>query len=1022
MKNVLKNVLLCIPILAVIMVNSNVYAYGVTNLDESPFSIQVPDIAEAHTYYSFTIDGHKAFCLDPGLKMRSGLKYVIDKNYKVKPLSKQAFNYAEAHPGKRYQMIAQTVIWAVESKGSTNSTMIISWIARMLQYSFDVPINASWDQAKANFNAILKSSMSGTFYRYKKYGSSANYQAIISKYGDTKTPGNPKENEQYCPNDKSINLTSCVNSGTSYSNCVKQLCGGDSDVPTCPNDPSIDLTACVNSGRSYDDCVQSLCYEDENKFCSMEKIGTLATCGGNTESNSGYIKESPSGTCTAKYTKSNYNLSGKYTAFSNSGKYCRMFCLQSFSQTYPGNIARAVNAGRYIVWPNNNITNNQKKINANLSKYPLQLTLNKTCDIYVDNSTLTKDYNGYQKILSSCLYEYIYSENGDEKIGQASSCWEQQDGQQRTKKCKTLSGNIVNVNNYESNVCYFKYNRDSCDSYDTEIKNNKIAYERAKNSYESCVNNLKPSLYCSKNGVQLTYETCQRTAGCSCEMKITGSCSRSEVEAAENALNNIKKSKNRCNVYKSAYEGAKSVIEDINSCASATITNDLGFSADFSSSYNDPTYGGSFTLTESSSSQNCTGCTSNISKLGENPLSINSNNLLSLSASIQNREIEATITKTYDLADNYYYYVDKYTNKSVSSLGALSTNANGQKSYSTIGFSNMPISYDAKVGKDNSNYYYNLSLNVSISGTPFDAELNSQDYTCHYEVTKTTSDCICPSGTESEGTNLNCKIKEYNSKNTEKITCADGQILYCNSKITEEEAKCDPITCPNDPSMDLSFCINSGESYESCSNTYCSGGNGNEDGGGKKYHCPKGTSNEGMDITACVIPMMNKGISEQDAYEYCKDVTCPFKGGVKIIYRTISLSNPFPSFDADSKVNQKGLTVGMFNDTVKGRYPGSNWNSTRVVRSKILNNRGVDGDKVYQKQPLYTFTLNSATIKEIRKYNKSQKNKYADFNLDCKKNSSTACVSSFVHSTTSGLTSGTCAGKLTASNFYSCNS
>lgn len=978
MKNVLKNVLLCIPILAVIMVNSNVYAYGVTNLDESPYNIQVPDIAEAHTYYSFTIDGHKAFCLDPGLKMRSGLKYVIDKNYKVKPLSKQAFNYAETHRAKRFQMIAQTVIWAVESKGTTNSNMIISWIARMLQHSFNVPINDSWDQAKANFNAILNSSTSGTFYRYKKYGSSANYQAIISKYGDTKTPGNPKENEQYCPNDKSINLTSCVNSGTSYSNCVKQLCGGDSEVLTCPNDPSIDLTACVNSGRSYDDCVQSLCYEDENKFCSMEKIGTLATCGGNTESNSGYIKESPSGTCTAKYTKSNYNLSGKYTAFSNSGKYCRMFCLQSFSQTYPGNIARAVNAGRYIVWPNNNnITNNQKKINANLSKYPLQLTLNKTCDIYVDNSTLTKDYNGFKKTMSQ------YSKYQDEYINAA------------------------------------------CSNLKSTLKTKEETLNKEQSSYDSCTKSItySDSTTCTRwvNGVSSTVASCNPYSASTCTCKTdkvpSHSCDSTALDKAKKEKDAAQKEVDNCNAYGTAYEGAKSVIRDINSCASATITNDLGFSADFSSSYNDPTYGGSFTLTESSSSQNCTGCTSNISKLGENPLSISSNNLLSLSASIQNREIEAAITKTYDLADNYYYYVDKYTNKSVSSLGALSTNANGQKSYSTIGFSNMPISYDAKVGKDNSNYYYNLSLNVSISGTPFDAELNSQDYTCHYEVTKTTSDCICPSGTESEGTNLNCKIKEYNSKNTEKITCADGQILYCNSKITEEEAKCDPITCPNDPSMDLSFCINSGESYESCSNTYCSGGNG-----GKKYHCPKGTSNEGMDITACVIPMMNKGISEQDAYEYCKDVTCPFKGGVKIIYRTISLSNPFPSFDADSKVNQKGLTVGMFNDTVKGRYPGSNWNSTRVVRSKILNNRGVDGDKVYQKQPLYTFTLNSATIKEIRKYNKSQKNKYADFNLDCKKNSSTACVSSFVHSTTSGLTSGTCAGKLTASNFYSCNS
>lgn len=940
MKNVLKNVLLCIPILAVIMMNSNVYAANetcrTTQLTKpNAKRIYLPDIRGRGTsnFYEFKIDGYKAFCIDPGKTMGSNKEYTLNPYYRVKALTKQAYNYADTHPSDNDQLAAQVVIWAVESAGITNHTIIIRNIQEALisagYYRSSNPFQV-YQAASRIFNGILSTTAAGNINVWEKYDRKGGYQRLI-----TRAPNSTK---------------TCKTTD-------------DTDKPDTPD----------NSGDDNNPIVET---------CDIENVSSLAYCTGTSNRNFGYIQEVPKGNCDATYTKKKANVSGQYTKFAGEGKYCRMFCLQSFSQTYPGNIARAVNAGRYIVWPNNNITNNQKKINANLSKYPLQLTLNKTCDIYVDNSTLTKDYNGFKKTMSQ------YSKYQDEYINAA------------------------------------------CSNLKSTLKTKEETLNKEQSSYDSCTKSItySDSTTCTRlvNGVSSTVASCNPYSASTCTCKTdkvpSHSCDSTALDKAKKEKDAAQKEVDNCNAYGTAYEGAKSVIRDINSCASATITNDLGFSADFSSSYNDPTYGGSFTLTESSSSQNCTGCTSNISKLGENPLSINSNNLLSLSASIQNREIEAAITKTYDLADNYYYYVDKYTNKSVSSLGALSTNANGQKSYSTIGFSNMPISYDAKVGKDNSNYYYNLSLNVSISGTPFDAELNSQDYTCHYEVTKTTSDCICPSGTESEGTNLNCKIKEYNSKNTEKITCADGQILYCNSKITEEEAKCDPITCPNDPSMDLSFCINSGESYESCSNTYCSGGNGNEDGGGKKYHCPKGTSNEGMDITACVIPMMNKGISEQDAYEYCKDVTCPFKGGVKIIYRTISLSNPFPSFDADSKVNQKGLTVGMFNDTVKGRYPGSNWNSTRVVRSKILNNRGVDGDKVYQKQPLYTFTLNSATIKEIRKYNKSQKNKYADFNLDCKKNSSTACVSSFVHSTTSGLTSGTCAGKLTASNFYSCNS
>ena len=43
-----------------------------------------------------------------------------------------------------------------------------------------------------------------------------------------------------------------------------------------------------------------------------------------------------------------------------------------------------------------------------------------------------------------------------------------------------------------------------------------------------------------------------------------------------------------------------------------------------------------------------------------------------------------------------------------------------------------------------------------------------------------------------------------------------------------------------------------------------------------------------------------------------------------------------------------------------------NWNSTTTVKNKILNNRGVDGDKVYTKTPLYTFKLDAKVIKNGR--------------------------------------------------------
>lgn len=956
MKNVIKKILFCVPLLVSMMFISNVSAYGTTKLTASPLAINVPDIHGQGTFYKFSIDGYKAFCLNPGKKMASGLKYVIDKNYKVNVLSKQAFNYAENHSANSQQLAAQIVIWAVEYKGQTNHNMIVSWIARGLHNSFpEISVNDSWDYARIYFNTILSTTSAGTFYRWVKYGASGNYQPLIAKYGDWNTPGNPPtEKSNYCPNNRSISLTSCLNSGNSYDDCVNTLCYGTGD-----DDDD-------NNGDDDDDDDDD---DNENRNCSLEIIGDLATCDGTSTSNSGYIKENPTNECTSKYTKYNYNASGKYREFSGSGTYCKMFCLQSFDQTYPGNIAKAVTAGRYIVWPNTNNDNNINKIRANLIKYPLEIKFEQTCDIYVDRKSMAKAYAGAKNAMAR---NSKYKEDA-EKYYKDQKC-DVDGGVAKTKRddaqkaldeckkkpaeqgCKSSSGKIVDVSVCKKGTPGYSYfDINNCSS-------EQDAYDKADAEYK--------------------------------------------VVAARNT---------GCEKYGKALATAKAVISSMNSCASATLSNDLSISINYSSSYNDPTYGGSFNLKETASKTECNGC-QGVSKISEDPNSVSTSKLYELADSIENRSISMTITKDFDLADGYYYYVDKKSNQSVSTAPS--------SRYSYIGFSNMPISYNAKTGKNNSNYYYNLILNASVSGTNFDSQLNSQNYTCHYEVTKTSSSCICPEGTMNAGKNLNSKIKKWNSSNSEKITCADAQNKWCDYSNGDDDDDDDSdLTCPNDPSMDLSACVNSGNSYEDCANTWCNNRGDDDDDNSKKYHCPKGTSNEGMDITACVIPMVSKGLSESEAYEYCKDVTCPIKGGVKIIYRTISLSNPFPSFDADARVTQKGLRVGMFNDAVKGRYPGSNWNGTAVVHNKILNNRGVDGDKVYNKTPLYTFTLNSDTIKAIRNYNKKQGNKYADFNLTCLKNNSSACVSSFIHDNANmyGLTSGTCSGKMTSNNFYTCD-
>ena len=82
--------------------------------------------------------------------------------------------------------------------------------------------------------------------------------------------------------------------------------------------------------------------------------------------------------------------------------------------------------------------------------------------------------------------------------------------------------------------------------------------------------------------------------------------------------------------------------------------------------------------------------------------------------------------------------------------------------------------------------------------------------------------------------------------------------------------------------------------------------------------------------------------------------------GIDIIYRPISLEDPFPHYDAS------------------GRNAGSNWQGYEY---KILNNRDVDGSEVYTLKPMFEFVLTSGNIAKIRNYN--DVNSYDDFNLVC---------------------------------------
>ena len=103
------------------------------------------------------------------------------------------------------------------------------------------------------------------------------------------------------------------------------------------------------------------------------------------------------------------------------------------------------------------------------------------------------------------------------------------------------------------------------------------------------------------------------------------------------------------------------------------------------------------------------------------------------------------------------------------------------------------------------------------------------------------------------------------------------------------------------------------------------------------------------------------------------------ESGLKLVYRTIDLNNPFPDIDGE------------------GRKVGSNWcassgtnkcsNTNSLVQSVIKTD-------VMQEEPMYTFTLTPTTLMYIRDYNKN--NSYTDFNMKCEEKTGKACVSNFL--------------------------
>lgn len=142
----------------------------------------------------------------------------------------------------------------------------------------------------------------------------------------------------------------------------------------------------------------------------------------------------------------------------------------------------------------------------------------------------------------------------------------------------------------------------------------------------------------------------------------------------------------------------------------------------------------------------------------------------------------------------------------------------------------------------------------------------------------------------------------------------------------------------------------------------------------------------------------------------CPDGVCDdddLYSGLNVVYRPISLSAPFHYRNG------------------KVRESGENWTDEDISQF-ILNNRGVSDDAVYNKQPIYEFTLTPAAIADIRKYNSTHE--FSDFRtMTCYgkdgegKSIGTKCKSEFIDNMKGALKAkGSCITDRSAAGFYSC--
>lgn len=1003
------------------------------------FKLNVPSMNRYRGVWRITVGDKLGFCLNPGVPMTEGTLRTEGPcgNSGIERRGKQAVQFCSGGCSDTNYILAQFYVW------TGNLETVKQAYCSLKGFSLDRNNNCfgfNTAEAEIIFNKLKNQSVgSDAAYSCWNPGTNKELQRIISAKDTTCRYHCPEGTEK-----AGLDITQYV-SQMGYEKAVEKYCG-----------------------------LESVCIGYE---IGIE--GGLAACrDDNTPSSSGFheyvARESATASGSLNGRKQNVNIgSGKYCAL-----YCLE---DSATAKLPGGFANAIALGSAITWPTSEETNASKFGNMFpvLFRGKKTCVIQVAPNLTYGNSCKLEPIEAYKEYLAD-MKNRVDDNDNINAISSATNANRYRSGHGAPSTITAIPNtNLLNYKNeqirkYDGITTYFggleTYSPADGKYFSVFLARAEEGVSKANSNYEHVwqayckqvgtfaadeeticngghyegsmfiCDNEKTKYSCPDGSARVGETTCRCTEEYANNKDGNTKYWKAGVEAWETYSSYINRKYSAYSPYIKAYKNATSLYQEIKYCGDYTF-NCSGSSCafyDFQTSvdlaYEDEngkniSYGSTYPLEiEKDVNYTCDTCSQKVEMYETDSLVGNGYNFVMNSANVNyfTGRIEAIEGKvmnidtgdvTYKLPDGLYNYIDKDTNEFKMSKPSGNYITLGLDSNGGFLYSNLPTSFNNKVGKKYELVLNNISL--GDNGQYNAVSIGFSDYVCHYEVKTDSDDCLCPPGTKNDGVDLYQVLLDSNGN----LTCADAKKKYCDAdNVPECKENCVAEKyCDNDPSIKITSCLNSGKSKSECETLLCNRG---------KYICNDDTKMAGMDMTSCVQTRMAQGYSESASKKYCNRTVCEI--GNLFIYRTIDLRNPFPSIDADSTVSQNNLRYGMFNLNVKGRYPGYNWNGTEVVKTEIIQNRDVSNYDVYNQKPLYHFELDTSTIMDIREYNRKQAQNddgYNDFTLECvttfgNQYLGTACLSSFVHDPKyGGDTTGTdslCGGAGTTTTLANC--